>query len=105
MSEQPTPNMIQVESIPMDAIVNIKVSGAYYATLQQVFMDLAMTRPEAEFKTAMEKLKGNEKPSSKYEMHLQTLLALIFEVENEAKAQGLVVKKEVDMSKIKPIDG
>lgn len=104
MPQEPTPNMIQVESIPFDAIVNIKVSGAYYATLQQIFMDLAMTRPEADFKAAMEKLKNNGKPASKYEMHLQALLALIIEVENEAKAQGLVLKKEVDMNKIKPVD-
>jgi hypothetical protein len=104
MAEETTPNMMKVESIPFESIVDIKVSGAYYASLQQVFMDLAMSKTEAEFKTVMEKLKTNEKPATRYEFHLHTLFSLIIEIENEAKAQKKTVTKDVDLAKIKPVE-
>jgi hypothetical protein len=98
MSDQkPT---IQVDAILPETIIPIKVSGGYYMSLQQMFMNLAMERPEKEFKEVMQRLKENERPRDAYEFHLHTLLSLIFEIENEAKRQGLTTKKDVDPDKI-----
>lgn len=94
----------KVETIDRETIVPIKVSGAYYITLQQMFMDLAMQKSPEEFKKVMERLKGNNPPQDRYESHLHILLSLIFEIENSAKENGLTKKVDVDTSKLSKID-
>lgn len=98
------PEIFKIDTIPSETMVEIRVSGAYYIGLQNMFMGIAAERPEAEFKKVLEKLKLNNPPADKYEFQIHMLLSLIYEIETKAKAQGLTKLVEIDPSKIKSQD-
>ena len=82
--------------IPKDALVSIKISGAFYQNLQQLLYIIAEQKSVDEFAKAVTKIKDNP-PSDTYEFQIATVLGVIFEVENCAKEQNLL--KEVELPK------
>lgn len=82
--------------IPKDALVSIKISGAFYQNLQQLLYVIAEQKSVDEFSKAVAKIKDNP-PSDMYEFQLATVLGIIFEIENCAKEQNLL--KEVELPK------
>jgi hypothetical protein len=82
--------------IPKDALVSIKVSGAFYQNLQQLLYLIAEQKSVDEFAKAVAKIKDNP-PSDTYEFQIATVLGVIFEIENCAKEQNLL--KEVELPK------
>jgi len=83
-----------LEIIPDEAIMNIKVSGTYYKRLQALFIYLSGKKDMKEFLLEYESLLKLKEPKTEYQIHLQTVLSIIVEIEREAKENKLTEKKE-----------
>lgn len=92
MSEQ---KPILIEGIPISALIDMKISGSFYSRLHQFLISYAQTKPIEEFTEIMNYLKvqGNEARNA-YEFNLQTLQYLIHDLEQAARDQGKIEKKE-----------
>jgi hypothetical protein len=80
--------------LPNDSIVSIKISGAFYARLTQLIIEMASSRDKKEIREIIEMIKNDVDPTDPFAYHYITVLTLIHEIEKEAKEQGLL--KEVD---------
>jgi hypothetical protein len=80
--------------IPKDALINIKISGAFYMNMQQMLYSLASQKTPEEFTAIMHKLKSGT-PENEYEFQILTLVSLVMEVERSAKEQNLLVEVEL----------
>lgn len=88
---------IQYDSIPADAIIDLKVSGAYYEKLKIVLLTLTEQVPPDQLLAMMEKFKTPQAPDSALEHNIYTLLLLIKTIEDEAKKQKLTVVKDMEL--------
>jgi hypothetical protein len=86
---------IQYDSIPGDAIIDLRISGAYYEKLKIVLLSLTEQVPPDQLLPMMEKFKTPQAPDSALEHNIYTLLLLIKSIEDEAKNQKLTVVKEM----------
>lgn len=83
-----------IETIPLDKLINIKVSGAYYASIQNLFymilQEKAMDDPTG-YKTAklLEEL-GEREPKDKWETQVVLLFSLLRTIEEAAKSQNII---------------
>lgn len=91
---------IEYNTIPNDALIDIKISGAFYAKLSNLLIKLASSMPEEEFKTLMSDFKDNKQPKNTTEFTIHILFSLIYEIENNAKKQNKIVIKEIDIDKL-----
>lgn len=79
----------QIETIPLDAIIEIKMSGAFFARIQQLVVNYSSQKTPEEFKQALENLKSGE-PKNEFEYHLLTLMVLMTDFEARAKEQDKI---------------
>lgn len=79
--------------IPKDALINIKISGAFYINMQQLLFSIASQKSPEEFTALMQKLKSGQ-PENEYELQVLTIVSLVLEVERAAKEQDLLVEVE-----------
>ncbi len=89
-----TSNQQTVETIPIDALISVSISGGFYSRLQQLLLWYSQTKPIDEFGKALAELKAGE-PADVFQYHLETLLVIIYEIEKNAKEQSKL--KYVDM--------
>lgn len=82
--------------IPDEAIIDIQVSGTFYKKLLKLSIALGDSRPKEDYKKALETL-GKGDPEDLYELTVQTVVAVLFEVETNAKAQGKTKMIEMDL--------
>ncbi len=80
---------IKLGSIPVDAIVTIEVSGAFYMRLHQTLLNKAAERTPEEFAKIMKELKLSE-PKDPYEHDLGTILSVVMAVEQAAQKQNII---------------
>jgi hypothetical protein len=90
------PTKIKAEGIKLDVLIDIKVSGGFYARLHQLMQELASTVTPEEFQKVMQKVAAG-KAETNLEYHLETLSVLIAEIEKEAKSQGKITMEEVEV--------
>lgn len=88
---------IEFDTIPPDALIDIKISGAFYRRMVELITMMGESVPLEEFKAIIEKLKDNNPSSDMFEFNVHTLICLIYEVEKEAKAQNKTVKADMDI--------
>lgn len=88
---------IQYDSIPGDAIIDLKVSGEYYEKLKIVLLSLTEQVPPDQLLAMMERFKTPQAPENALEHNIYTLLILIKTIEDEAKKQKLTVLKELEL--------
>jgi len=81
---------MQAEAIPLDSTVSIEISGAFYARLHQFFYSVASSKSPEEFAKALEKIKSGKTSDDAWAYHLETLINLLKEVEDQAKIQGKI---------------
>lgn len=81
--------IIKLGSIPVDAVVKIEISGAFYMRLHQTLLNKAAEKSPEEFAKIMKELKLME-PKDVYEHDLGTILSVVLAVENAAKDQNLI---------------
>jgi hypothetical protein len=87
---------LKYEIIPNDSLVDIQISGSFYSKLKDLSLKLGQSVPVDEFKTILKKLEGSEPETNLFELNLSVVLALIFEIENCAKAQDKTKQVEID---------
>lgn len=80
-----------------DKVVELKLPAAYLTRLQQLASNYMLTKSQEEIQIAIKKTQDNEPASNEFEYNIETLFALIFEIENQAKQQNLYTDKEVDI--------
>jgi len=86
-----------VTIIEYEALIKIEVSGNFYARIQQMLLEMISQKPQVEVVKALEKLKSNEPEENVFEYNLHTIMSLIYEMEEQAKAQGKLIEKEIDI--------
>ena len=91
----------KIDTIPLESIIKIEVSGHFYARIQQMILGMANEKPQEEFLKVLKKLESNTGAESLYEYNLHTLMSLAFEIESQAKAQNIFTEEEIDI----PEDG
>lgn len=96
---------IKYQTIPLDAIIDIQVSGSFYKRIVEVLTALGNGMPIEEFKKVLEKLKGNEPPANIHELNIHLNMMLIYEIEQQAVKQKKVVDSEIEVSdEEKPVE-
>jgi len=93
---------IKYSTIQPDALVEIKISGAFYTRMVDLLTKLGESIPLTEFTALLVKLKENKPVESTLEFNIQTLLILIFEVEKEAVKQNQTKEAEIDVPESVP---
>src|SRR5687767_5783864 len=76
----------QVEIIPKDEIVTIKVSGHFYSRVAAMLKTYCSQLSPKDLTATLMSLEKNG-PQSEYEFNLETLLTLTHEIEKEARLQ------------------
>ncbi len=82
--------------VPDDAMIDIKVSGSFYKKLLKLSVALGESRPLEDYKKALETL-GKEDAEDLYELTVQSVVSMLFEVETAAKAQNKTKLMEIDL--------
>jgi hypothetical protein len=77
----------KVEMFPNDAIVSIKVSGAFYKRLVKLMFSLSTQQDLKSFIKVMTELKTRE-PENDEEFNIMTVLIMIAEIEKQVKDTG-----------------
>jgi hypothetical protein len=86
-----------VSTIKEDDIIDIKVNGSFYSRVQAL-MYWMLENKEPQFITEVfEKIKNNQ-IDDPFVAHLQTVVVLMREIEEQAKLQQKITDKEVDNS-------
>lgn len=88
MSDKNKNNADKVKIIPSKNIVDIKVSGAFYARLQQLVIHWTSLKTQEELKIALNNISKESGPTNEYEYHLFTLVSIIGALEEEADKQN-----------------
>ena len=86
----------EVEVFPFEAIVNIKISGAFYTRLSEMVLYNASKQNIKDLASTLKELETRE-PTNADESHLLTLLTLVATIEREVKTQGVLAKEEVTL--------
>lgn len=87
-----------------ESLANIKITGAFYARLQDLLIDYTKDKfhgPKADPKILGEKIKEiliTDSPKTPEETHLQTLLQLVNYIEEEFSKQGLLETAEMEIN-------
>lgn len=84
-----------VSTIKEDDIIDIKVNGSFYQRVQALMFYLLENKEPAFIEEVFNKIKEN-KIDDAYVAHLQTVVVLMREIEEEAKKQEKITEKEID---------
>ena len=84
------------EVLPFSTLVNIQVSGSFYARIQALYVKKCEALTKEQLESVIEKIKSSKRASTIEEEEFMILTALIAEIENSAKTQNLTTKTEVD---------
>jgi len=98
MSETNIPK--NVETIPLDAIMNVQISGGFYASLQnlfyQVLQENAVDDPTGYHTAKILEEMQNREPKNKWEQEVVILFSLINSIEQAAKSQNKIKLETMD---------
>jgi len=86
----------KIKHIPFDALVDIQISGAFYADLQQQLFILLQQKEGEGIEKVNQRIKELEtrQPNDFWEFQITTLMAILYATENAAKKQGHIVETE-----------
>ena len=78
-------------TIPLDAIVDISISGQFLADLQQGLIHLYELHPSGKMDDALKDVAelSTREPKNKWEAHILLYFSLIYEIESKFKEKGL----------------
>lgn len=91
---------IKYDAIPHDAIITIKLSGAFYEKLKISLLSICDTISPQDLLLLIEKFKVKGPAEDATEHNIHTLLMLIRDIEINAKNQGLTVEKEMVLPEV-----
>ena len=108
MSEETTTaensNIVDVEIIPFDCTIDIKISGEFVARLSQFLTNFFPYKDQDHFNEIVKHVKEQTNQEDPYVYNFTTLVALQAHIESEAKAQKLTKMIKVDKTTGKPVD-
>lgn len=84
-----------VSTIKEDDIIDIKVNGSFYQRVQALMFYLLDGKDPQFITEVFEKIKNNT-IDDEYVAHLQTVVVLMREIEEEAKKQEKITEKEIE---------
>ncbi len=87
-------NIFKAKVIKAGSVIKIEVSHGFYLRAQQLLFKHINDHPDQNFAQAIENLK-TKPASTPYEYQLETLMSLLYEIENKAEEQGFVSEKEI----------
>ena len=76
-----------LEVFPLDSIISVEISGAFYSRLNQLFMEHANQRGLDKLAQTFVELNSRE-PQDSWEFHLLTLSILIREIEQNVRNEN-----------------
>lgn len=88
---------VKFKGITADTIVDIKVSGYFYNKILTVLTMLGQSVTKEEFAEVLIALKDDKEKTSLLELNVEILVALLSEIEKQAKEQNKVTEQEVDV--------
>jgi hypothetical protein len=86
-----------VNTIKEEDIIDIKVNGSFYARIQALMFYLLEDKEPQYITEVFEKIKNNTIDDA-YVAHLQTVVVLMREIEEQAKKQDKITEKDVEES-------
>jgi len=87
-----------IDVLPYDSLVKIEISGTFYERLQNcLFAALQEKEDEPEELALILKELETRQPANNWEERVYVLLAIIYEVDNQAAQQEVLVKKSIDI--------
>lgn len=93
---------VEVEIIPTDAVIDIKVSGEFAARLKSFITDFFPYKSNEHYSEIIGHIKNNTNQDDPYVYHFKTLMALQTHLELEARAQNKTKKVPMDSGVITP---
>lgn len=87
---------VKLEVIPDEAIVNVQFSGSFHRKLAKLAMALGDSRPIEEFQNALKTLDPKVEPEDLYQLTVQLLVSILFEIETQAREQKKSIIIDVD---------
>ena len=88
---------VKYKAIPDEAIIDIQVSGSFYARLVELLAALGASVEQDKFKAAIEALKTADPPKELFEFNVQLVMLLIYEIEKKAVEQNKMKDMEIDI--------
>jgi hypothetical protein len=92
-------NTKEIEIIPMDCVIELKISGQYVARFHQFLQDYYPYKDEQHKLEVFKNVKEDTNNEDPFVYHLKTLLALQVYIEKCAKQQNLIKKVNYDLEK------
>lgn len=86
-----------VNTIKEEDIIDIKVNGSFYARVQALMFYLLEDKEPQYITEVFEKIKNNTIDDA-YVAHLQTIVVLMREIEEQAKNQDKITEKDIEES-------
>jgi len=95
-------NIKDLEIIPFEAIIDLKVSGEYYARYNQFVMEYFPYESQEHFAEVLKHVKEDTNQDDPYVYKLKTLLALQVYIEQSARDQKKtkMIKYDVENNKV-----
>jgi hypothetical protein len=84
-----------LDTIEETTIVDIQVNGAFYKRIQALFFSMVQGKEPQHLQEMFDKIQKNQIDSEDV-AHLQTIVVLMREIEEQAKAQDKITKAEVN---------
>lgn len=86
-----------VNTIKEEDIIDIRVNGSFYARVQALMFYLLEGKEPQYITEVFEKIKNNTIDDA-YVAHLQTIVVLMREIEEQAKNQDKITEKDIEES-------
>jgi len=86
-----------VNTIKEEDIIDIKVNGSFYARIQALMFYLLEDKEPQYITEVFDKIKNNT-IDDVYVAHLQTIVVLMREIEEQAKNQDKITEKDIEES-------
>jgi hypothetical protein len=87
---------VTVDVFPEGSEVSIKIDNDLYNRLVRMLVENAMSNTKEDLGTHLQNILDNETKSN-YEEHMSTLLYIIALIEDEMRAQKLIIKKDIEI--------
>jgi hypothetical protein len=84
-----------LDIIDETTIVDIQVNGAFYKRIQALFFSMMQGKEPEQINEIFQKIQNNQIDSETV-AHVQTIVVLMREIEEQAKAQNKVSQKDVN---------
>lgn len=93
---------MKIKGLTPSVLVPIEISGSFHSRIQSLLLYLSTTIPNEEFIKCCQLIKTGGQDLSKIKpiyFHIETIIALISTIEQEAITKNLVTEQEIDSSK------